>query len=85
MTREDGGKRSPDDSFDDDREPPDRGMPQIVSMIQSLARIQGRFVEADDDKRWTGSTGGGGVILEPAGTAAIRAAEATSRTRRERI
>jgi hypothetical protein len=57
-------------------------MPQMVSMTQSLTRIHGRLESVDrDDNNWIGSMGGGGVILEPAGTADTRPSEATKRRR----
>lgn len=68
-TFEGGGVRSQVGSFSGDGREQDFGMPQMVSMAQSRRRIHGRRGSDVWDRNWTGSTGGGGVMLEPAGTA----------------
>lgn len=44
-------------------------MPQTDSMAQSRKRVHGLRGSEDCESRSTGSTGGGGVMLEPAGMA----------------
>ena len=62
----------------------DLGIFQIDSIIQSRSRIQGREGSEGWESSWTGSTGGGGVMLELAGTAETRLVRSRRRRRRER-
>lgn len=70
-----GGERSRDGSFiNAERSDGSLRIPQIVSMTISLKRIHGRRGSREWARSWTGSRGGGGVTLEPAGTAGARLA-----------
>ena len=77
----DGGDERCVESFEKGCEE-DLGIFQIDSIIQSRSRIQGREGSEGWESSWTGSTGGGGVMLELAGTAETRLVR--KRRRKER-
>lgn len=83
----DEGERSREVSLKAERGELGFGTPHIDSISQSRNRIHGRRGQDGCDKRRTGSMGGGGVMLEPAGTAETmetRVVVATRTSRKER-